>query len=438
LKKRFLLSLLFLAACAPNPSAELASSPNDKEKDKQIEEQVIYGDDNRLENYQASDALRALAASTVALVKSTDLTLDSVTGKSKLGGEIFGNSYQLCSTEPFREQTSGAFCSGSLVGPDTIITAGHCITNATDCANVRFVFDFAVQASGVENKLFSADQIYRCQQIVHRELVNTGADYAVIKLDRKAVARNSLKFRKSGVVAVGDQVLVIGHPAGIPQKIAGGAQVRSVSSGFFVTNLDTYGGNSGSAVFNAVTSEIEGILVRGDTDFKPAGSCNVSNRCASGACRGEDVTRIDQLVKYLDGGGPVVPPVPPASDSVFAVNANLTIPDSPKAGIKSSVNVNVAPGGRKVRVQIELKHTYRGDLVVELISPSGKVVALHSRSGGSLDDIKGTYGVDLASAQSLDVLSGEAKTGAWSLRVTDKASQDVGVLQKWSLIFAVN
>jgi subtilisin-like proprotein convertase family protein/V8-like Glu-specific endopeptidase len=435
LKKRFLVSLLFLAACAPGPSGELASPPNNKEKDKQIEVQVIYGDDNRLENYQASEALKSLAASTVALVKSSSLVVDAATGKSRLNGELFGDAYQLCASEPFREQTSGAFCSGSLVGPDTIITAGHCVTSATDCSNVRFVFDFALQAPGVENKLFSADQIYRCAQLIKRDQVSSGADYAVIKLDRSVVGRNALKYRRSGVVAVGDQVLVIGHPAGLPQKIAGGAQVRSISSQHFVTNLDTYGGNSGSAVFNASTSEIEGILVRGENDFISSGSCNVSNRCASGSCRGEDVTRIDQVVPHLGTVDPPPPPPPPMSDLVFAVSPNLSIPDSPKAGVKSSVSASSAVGGRKVRVQIELKHTYRGDLLVELLAPSGKVLILHNRSGGSLDDLRGTYGLDLASAQSLETLSSEP-AGKWSLQVTDKASKDVGTLLKWSLILA--
>lgn len=49
-------------------------------------------------------------------------------------------------------------------------------------------------------------------------------------------------------------------PAGLPQKIAGGAKVRSIQTGFFVANLETDGGNSGSAVFNLSNGVIEGIL----------------------------------------------------------------------------------------------------------------------------------------------------------------------------------
>jgi hypothetical protein len=64
-----------------------------------------------------------------------------------------------------------------------------------------------------------------------------------------------------------------------------------------VANLDTYGGNSGSPVFNHRTGEVEGILVRGENDYvyDPGQGCQVSNRCASDVCRGEDVTYITNV-----------------------------------------------------------------------------------------------------------------------------------------------
>ena len=59
-----------------------------------------------------------------------------------------------------------------------------------------------------------------------------------------------------------------------------------------MANLDTYGGNSGSAVFNAKTGLVEGILVRGEQDYVQKGDCRVSNVCPADGCRGEDVTKI--------------------------------------------------------------------------------------------------------------------------------------------------
>jgi hypothetical protein len=96
-------------------------------------------------------------------------------------------------------------------------------------------------------------------------------------------------------------LVVVGHPSGLAVKIAAGATVRSnLESAYFVANLDTYGGNSGSAVFNEQTGLIEGILVRGETDFKYKNGCYVSNICDVDGCRGEDVTRVSEILSHVD------------------------------------------------------------------------------------------------------------------------------------------
>ncbi|HAU89128.1 MAG TPA: serine protease, partial [Elusimicrobia bacterium] len=79
------------------------------------------------------------------------------------------------------------------------------------------------------------------------------------------------------------------------------AKVRDFSkSGYFVADLDTFGGNSGSPVFNTRTKKIEGILVRGDEDFldSPAGCTTMATYEQTGG-RGEDVTKISEVEKYI-------------------------------------------------------------------------------------------------------------------------------------------
>src|SRR5262249_37357901 len=98
--------------------------------------------------------------------------------------------------------------------------------------------------------------------------------------------------RRTGRIGDTQAVHVIGHPSGLPAKFAGGAAVRNNQpNAFFVANLDTYGGNSGSPVFNSDTHVVEGILVRGDADFVQQGACSVSLICPTTGCRGEDCTR---------------------------------------------------------------------------------------------------------------------------------------------------
>lgn len=147
------------------------------------------------------------------------------------------------------------------------------------------------------------DDVYTCKEIIAREY--TGAqDYALVKLDRVVRGHKPLTLARTAAQP-GDEVFVIGHPAGIPTKVTSGASVRKQQGKFFVTNLDTYGGNSGSAVFNAATHEVVGILVRGENDFvKESGrSCYVSNVCKEDACRGEDVTNISYISQALQRAG---------------------------------------------------------------------------------------------------------------------------------------
>jgi V8-like Glu-specific endopeptidase len=203
----------------------------------------------------------------------------------------------ICAKERFSKQIAAANCSGFLVAPNVLVTAGHCIKNEVDCASYKWVFDYKVDNADQGAIIVPTSSVYACKKIIARTLDSiTKDDYAVIQLDR-ATDRRPLTFRKSGKVATGDQLVVIGHPSGLPTKIADGAHVRSLSTKFFVANLDTYGGNSGSAVFNVQTSEVEGILVRGENDYvyDSADGCQVSNRCAANACRGEDVTYITNV-----------------------------------------------------------------------------------------------------------------------------------------------
>jgi len=86
-----------------------------------------------------------------------------------------------------------------------------------------------------------------------------------------------------------------------------------------------------------------------------------------------------------------------------------------------------------VQVPVNITHTYIGDLDIVLKSPQGTGVVLHNRSGGSAEDIVGTYGVDLAPAEPLSAFVGEPAAGTWELSVTDNADVDTGTLNGWSL-----
>jgi hypothetical protein len=264
-----------------------------------IQPKVIYGEDGRMDYYQIQDAnLQHLADATVALTFKKSITIDGDVAHLKT--ENYGEANQLCETEPYYDQNSMAFCSGFLVGPDTVVTAGHCITGEGDCGDTRFDFDFKITEAGKNVDVVPADHIFSCAKVVHTVQRDAGADFAVVKLDRPVTHVAPLKLNRDREIQQGDSLNIIGYPEGLPMKLAGGANVRRVSNEFFEANLDSYAGNSGSAVFNATTGDVEGILVRGETDYVPNGTCQISNRCEDDNCRGEDVTRIDQVIPYLE------------------------------------------------------------------------------------------------------------------------------------------
>jgi V8-like Glu-specific endopeptidase len=261
-------------------------------------EKVIYGEDDRQDLFEVQDeVMLANAKSTVALVQVSKLS-SAGEGVFNIATATLSSRMNLCQAERFKEQNTAAFCSGSLVGPDLILTAGHC---ARSCDTTAIVFDFAVNQAGENPKTTKAENLYLCKEVVSYKLEQGfGADYAVIRLDRAVANRTPLKVRRSGNVAKGEKLYVIGHPSGLPTKVAGGANVREIDhKPYFVANLDTYGGNSGSAVFNQETGVIEGILVRGETDYVSNGVCMESMRCTDAGCMGEHVTKVGLVLNAI-------------------------------------------------------------------------------------------------------------------------------------------
>jgi len=263
------------------------------------EQKVVYGTDDRRPIEAVTDAaVRQRADGVVALFEGGSVTAngdDTVT----LTTEVFRTRYSLCEEEPFGDQRVGAFCSGFLVAADVVATAGHCLQDDAAAQATRFVFGFR-QVGATTTTRVPASEVYRGLRLLGRVEQASGADWALVKLDRVVTGHPVLPVRRSGRIPDATAVYVIGHPCGLPTVFAGGAAVRSnTPSPYFVANLDTYGGNSGSPVFNAVTHEVEGILVRGETDFVWQGSCRRSLLCPTTGCRGEDCTRVTEFTHLL-------------------------------------------------------------------------------------------------------------------------------------------
>ncbi|NJL75407.1 MAG: hypothetical protein HC892_10630 [Saprospiraceae bacterium] len=77
---------------------------------------------------------------------------------------------------------------------------------------------------------------------------------------------------------------------------------------------------------------------------------------------------------------------------------------------------------------IDIQHPCVGDLIVNLIAPSGKALTVHNREGGYTENLTRYYGQEF-----FEVFQGEPVAGDWRLEVFDKAITDVGRLKSWSI-----
>lgn len=262
----------------------------------------IYGDDNRRlvseidpesEKEQIAEAHVVFAQIPKWRITSEDGDSISIQTKSLASGMNF------CPDEKFSDLPITSSCSAFLVGPDLILTAGHCVKDKYECQKNFWVLDYNdasgfVGTSGSVN--FSKSNVFSCSQIIS-SAENQKLDYALIKLDRK-VDRSPLKIRRSGKIDNKDSLLVIGHPMGLPKILTNEAIIRDNSLEFtFKTNADTFSGNSGSPVINPKTQLVEGILIKGDEDFEMdiETGCNRSFHCFANECKGETVQRITTL-----------------------------------------------------------------------------------------------------------------------------------------------
>ncbi|NDK40123.1 PKD domain-containing protein [Pseudoxanthomonas gei] len=122
---------------------------------------------------------------------------------------------------------------------------------------------------------------------------------------------------------------------------------------------------------------------------------------------------------YTAGGGG-------GSTQTYTNGTDVTIGDNTTVNSPITVSGRSGNGLASTSVAVNIVHTYKGDLKVDLVAPDGSVYVLHNRTGGSTDNINSTFTVNLSS---------EVLNGTWNLRVNDNASGDTGYINSWSVTF---
>ncbi|GAA2601496.1 M4 family metallopeptidase [Winogradskya consettensis] len=116
---------------------------------------------------------------------------------------------------------------------------------------------------------------------------------------------------------------------------------------------------------------------------------------------------------------------PPSGACTGTNSTAVTIPDA-GAAVTSNIALTCArAASSSSSVAVNITHTYRGDLKINLIAPDGSSYVLKSSSSSdSADNVITTYTANLSS---------ETGTGTWKLSVQDVYSSDTGKINSWSL-----
>jgi subtilisin-like proprotein convertase family protein len=109
----------------------------------------------------------------------------------------------------------------------------------------------------------------------------------------------------------------------------------------------------------------------------------------------------------------------------YSNNTRTEIPDDDANGVSSTIEVPDRVGIESLSIEIDLTHTYVGDLKL-VLSHDGVSHTLWNQEGDSADDIRQSF--------STTAFNGQSAGGTWTLHISDRAARDVGALQNWTLV----
>ncbi len=271
---------------------------------------AIYGDDDR----------RLVFSNSTSYTKQLSL---SIAAKLRSKPKAIGNNKYVISTKPLNEHVNNlcpgekfekaetsSNCTAFLVGEDLMVTAGHCINTQEECDNSTWLFSSEI-AADLSHPIVDKADFVTCKKLINRVKNSFSKnDWAIFKVSKSTKLRPILKFRTAGKINNNAKLSVIGHPSGLPLIITDENKITNNDSEFlFKINSDTFGGNSGSPVFNEETGLVEGILTDGDSDYRlnKSRGCMEAYKCTAKTCKGENVVRITNIPELVPNMTPKEP-----------------------------------------------------------------------------------------------------------------------------------
>ena len=190
----------------------------------------------------------------------------------------------------------GGSCSGSLVGPDLILTNAHCVMDL----NTKAQYD--VTTIKINMEYLSENQIGNFQaQVVGPVAVNPDLDYALLRLNNK-IGKHYGWLELDDTTPTSGNVMVIQHPYGREKEVSRvDSEIAQYDQVVLHYYADTEPGSSGSPVFSENGRKIIAL--------HRAGTCREENiDTVAGGCKiydfneGVNIGLIkNQIKQYLPG-----------------------------------------------------------------------------------------------------------------------------------------
>ena len=265
------------------------------------EEPVVYGEDGRVEPYEALDPSleQTVAESAVAFVPNGWVDASgAVSGAPRLG-----DTAGLCPGQRFEEQPAAAFCSGILIDEDLVLTAAHCL-------RVFALDDFRVVAGYYYERpgTLALGEAIAPLEILEERLDRADSaerlDFALLRLARSVTPprRAAAVYRHLPMLADGDSVHLLASSAGVPFKVDSGGRIidaRATVGDYFRAATDSSHGASGGGAFDAALGLV-GILARGGRDLETTeAGCNRERVVADDGAAEEELTYAHRAVEAL-------------------------------------------------------------------------------------------------------------------------------------------